>query len=163
LGETGRLSEALPLFGQSFEQMTALAERNPTEPQYVFDLCRLRINRGKALATEGRFRDAEPDTAQARDDLQRLVRGHPREPLVRDYPHVVDCRHGLALSLEALGEFLDYEGFPEGMLRLDEALEVKKQLAAEQPDNPDWTASIGLSCMMRAVAHRRRSKWTDAS
>ena len=164
LYDQGHLPESAAAYERGVELLRVLADAEPDKRTHRHHLAIYARNLANAFWWQTPHDDPKTQATlveQTGTNYRLSVTAFRR--LVHDYPHIPDYRHGLAISLEALGEYMDYNKQPEGRLLFDEAIRFKSQLIEEQPRNADFLTSLGMSYALLAASHRRRHEWSEAA
>jgi serine/threonine protein kinase len=176
----GQYGMGAPAFRKAEKIMAGLTDKDPVRREYRWEFALFAGSTGNALwwQTElppgfaivsgnagirmwryGEFPIADGHYRLSIDELHRMA---------QDFPHVPFYRHQLARSLEMRAELLDYDQLenkpptlpkePAGRSLLLEALNLKLKLIEEQPQNPDYLTSVGVTYSYLAVAAGRRKR-----
>jgi serine/threonine-protein kinase len=157
LETTGRREEAARSYQKAIAIKTQLAADFPGEPQYRQSLAVTHHSLGNLLVDAGQLQEAEKEYQNALTIQKELVAQYPKDPNAPLY------RKNLAESLNSLGTLLQATGRPEEATKAyQDALAMKKQLAAEFPDVPEYRENLALSHLNLGVLLEATRRLQDA-
>lgn len=143
--QQGRMAEAIPPFEESLRLAKALADRDPDDPQRLFDLAQSHFWLGSAHRKQGDLDAARAQFMSYFDLALRLVQ---QEPAKREW------NMELAYAYTNLGAVQEAQGdLAAATQSVQRSVDIKRRLVVGGPESSDLQASLanGLSWLARVL------------
>ena len=140
-----QLAEAKRAFEGAISVWEGLARIDPAQPKYSYRMARTLNRLGRLLCQQ------LLDTAQGLTHLSRSLSICRR--LVEKDPGVSEYRDQLAEAMLIMGHVRSGQEFDQVKGLLEEALEIREKLVAEEPNRPDYEAGLVDACVLIATSY----------